>query len=515
MERAIASTTGIEYHVYIIYCINGLAMRLHLIFLLLLIIATGVGAQESEPIKILAWVADGIAPGEQTTPGDIVFIDENGPGESLLAVPADTRRIQTCGEQAGYATFFIGNDSGTLYMVDPDDNLYEVQNSVNAMACLGMGSLQFAGERFGYIDFLNDTLNSTYAMGWLYVRETSTRNELFNFENVVDFDLHDESLALISFYTDDQGAANEAAVLAWAGGGPNEVSTLFTDEGCAFRSAQIVQVSAEQLVFTIGQRCTGGTEWALYTVDLTTRSTNRALVINDVPGAYLPAARTNTLVASPDGSAAFATYPDGLGQNTAFVQPIQLDNIQAEPAVFNNTIMPVYINTTIYPRTLNTQPLMSPDGAWLAMVSNSPNDEAALNLIELNAPDLPPITINARNRGDTISSLQFLPDSSGLVFVIGGNNGDNNSLFAVDLASASESRLTRGRYGRAMVMAPDGQRVTMTNWQMVDQTNQENYLNLVTVDLVTRETIILFTGAEIVDDQPGEQRRFAYPLSWR
>lgn len=513
MERAIASTPGFEYYYgHIIYCINGHAMRLRLIFSLL-ILATGIGAQESEPIKILAWVADGIAPGEQTTPGDIVFIDENGPGDSLLAVPADAQRIQTCGEQAGYAAFFVGNDSGTLYMVDPDDNLYEVQNSVNAMVCLG--TLQFAGDRFGYIDFLNDTLNSTYAIGWLYVRETSTRDELFNFENVVDFDLHDESLALISFYTDDQGAANEAAVLVWTGGGPDEVSTLFTDEGCVFRSAQIVQVSAEQLVFTIGQRCTGGTEWALFTVDLTTRSTNRALVINDVPGAYLPAARTNTLVASPDGNTAFATYPDGLGQNTAFVQPIHLDNIQAEPAIFNNAVMPVYINTTIYPRTLNAQPLLSPDGAWLAMVSNSPNDEAALHLIELNAPDLPPISINARNRGDTISSMQFLPDSTGLVFVIGGNNGDNNSLFAVDLASASENRLTRGRYGRAMVMAPDGQRVALTNWQVVDQANQENYLNLVTVDLATRETLTLFAGAEIMDDQPGEQRRFAYPLSWR
>lgn len=505
----------------------------HVIMIILVfVLVTGIApmpmptnAQES-PIKILAWVGSGTAPDEHSNsePGQIVYLTGDNQVEVLFDLPQGANRIIPCTEQATssnsrHFAFYAGTEKGSLYLVNGADTPVEVDKGVSAMSCVGMGTFQYSPDssRFGYIDYVTG-IQSPYASGWLYVKNSETYQSVFTTdtdasvsdENVTAFDLSNEALAFVSLFSD----AEEAAIYYQANGFPDEVSTLFADDGCAFRNIQITIVNDNTLALVVGQRCTGGnTEWALYTVNISARSTNRTLVTGDVIGSYYAVARSNATIASPDGETLYFAYPDGIAQNSTHVQSVDLVNIQAGDPLFNNALMPIFTNN-IYARTANAMPVISPDSAWLAVVSRSPDNDVAINVIELDAPELPPIVISAPNRGETVSAMQFTPDSGALLFVIGANNADNNSLFSLDLMSAAESRVMRGRFGQQIIVSPDGKYAAVPGWRIVNAPGQPNYLTLIAVNLETREPTTVFAGATVANDVVSDLR-FVYPLSWR
>ena len=515
-------------------------LALVLSLLLLGISCMGVdSANAQDPIKILAWTGEGSYPGLHSleSPGQLVFIDGQGTMETIFDMPQGTTRVQPCSEQAtspngDFFTFYVGEDNGSLYFVDDTDTLTHFDGGVRALTCLGMGTFQYSPDsnRFGYIDFVSDAVSSTYANGWLYVWDTADLAQngdeaepaiSFNNDRVVAFDLSDDYLAFVSFYTDPNDRANEAAIYFMEGDGvANEVSTLYAEEGCFFRSAQVAIINSDLMSLIVGQRCSAGTEWVLYMVDTVNRTNNRTFVDGDVTGDYYAVARSNVMVASPDTGTVYFTYPDGFVENTTNVQPVILSDIQPTEPLFNNAQMPHFSESGVYPRSISSYPVLSPDGAWLALVTDLVTGDyvkdAKLHVIELNAPELPPITseLHNNNHKDTFAVIAFTPDSRKVLYVGGGNNVQPNSLFMIDLASAAESRIARGRFGTQLLVAPDGGSAAVIDWQILNSIDQPAYQNLIVIDLESRETHTVFTGAEVVDEIVIEQH-FIYPLSWR
>ena len=500
--------------------------RITLFLLVIIVITVTMTATAQEaPVKILAWIGNGVAPGEQSPDqiGQIVYLTGNEQFEVLFDLPPNTTRVMPCSEQATspdgrYFAFFAGGDTGSLYWVDGANTPVEIDTDVNALACLGMGTFQYSpdGSRFGYIDYTTP-LQSSYAAGWFYVLDAATQTPIFASDstvggdnNVAAFDISNDAIAFVSLYLDADADVKEAAIFYQAGTYPVEISTLYADENCDFRSLEIAIIDANTLALVVAQHCEN-TEWALYRVNITQRSANRTLVTGNVAGGYYAVARSNVAVVAPDGNTLYLASPNGLERNIADIQAVNLTDIQTGAPLLTYAVMPLYNG---YTSSGNAWPGLSPDGNWWAVITNTADGDAAVNAVELGAPDLPPITVPAPARGNTISALAFTPNSSALLFVAGGNNTEDNSLFALDLVAAAESRVMRGRFGAQIVVAPDGQYAALPNWRIVNAPNQPNYLTLIAINLQTGEPITVFTGAEVVNDVVSNQR-FVYPLSWR
>jgi hypothetical protein len=469
--------------------------------------------------SLLLWVADGLSPAQLTpaNPGKIVALYGDGTVTELLNLPAGITRLNACGERATspdgrFFAFYAGGDTGSLYFVD-GVNAPSSLAEVNALTCLGMGTFLYSpdSQRLGYINYAADASSSEFPVGALVVADTVNPANQTTFENVTAFDLATGLVSFVSGFADSQGDVTEAGIFVWAGdGNPSEISTLFADNGCEFRSASLAFVTTEQLIVNLGQRCNGSrTTWALYSVDIDGRAAGLELSGNAV-GSYFAASRPNTVIVAPDGETAYFTYPDGLAQNTVTLRAISLTDMEASDTLAANAIMPRFVAGRPFDVTANARPVISPDERWFAIVTNNGNNEAAINILDLNMPELPPLTISAGNRGDTISSMAFTADSAQLLFVSGGNDGGNNSLFTVNLATSIDSRVVRGRFDMPLVVASDNAVAAIPNWQ----SEPENRLTLVGVNLLGNDSTILYDGATF-DGDALINRRFVYPLSWR
>jgi dipeptidyl aminopeptidase/acylaminoacyl peptidase len=166
-----------------------------------------------------------------------------------------------------------------------------------------------------------------------------------------------------------------------------------------------------------------------------------------------------------------------------------------------------------YSGSVNAIPRVSPDGRWLAAVVTSPNNENALYIWSLADASVAPITLRAGSAGDAISSLAFSADSSRLVLVAGGSDGADNSLVAVDLATGTDFRVARGRFGSGLTLSPDGGYAALLSWQKVDDPKEPLYANLVAIAIQNSVVTTLYTGAEVVDGKVSNQT-FAFPLFW-
>lgn len=478
---------------------------------------TGISGED----RVLAWIGAAPAPGQQSAsaPGQIVWINGNGRTETLFDLPTGTSRVNACGEQATspdgrYFAFFAGGDSGSLYLVDGTRDPREVR-TMSALGCNSVGSFQYTpdGERFAVIDFEPDAASSDFARGFLYVYATADAEQITRLENVSAFDMSDSGLALVGFFTDSEDRATEAAVSIWQDGEPDEIATLFAGNGCQFSSGQVVFTGPDSLAVVVGQTCSGsGTGWAFYTVDISTGTANRALE-GTTAGSFFSYARTNGLYTQPGGGIVYYTLPDGLTANTVSVRAALLDDLADGDDLIRSGVMPRFSNRP-YDPARSAPPVVSPDGRWAAIASSDANGNAAVSVLDLSDSSLRPFSIRAGSAGDTVSSMAFTADSAQLLFVAGGNNGGDNSLFALDLASGVESRVTRGHFVE-VVPAPDHSAVGVSAWAFPDDPNQPMYMTLDIIALPGGETDTLATGATITEDGRVQDRHFVYPLSWR
>lgn len=484
------------------------------------LVSANTGLTEND--RLLVWMAPGTEPGRQSVerPGRIALVDQRGRVEFVLDLTGGTTRVHACGEAATspngrYFAFYAGTENGTLYLVDgvrPPQRVADIR----AAACVGNGSFRFTpnGERLGYIDFAPEAVNAPIATGMLYIHNSGSRQQNARFENVAAFDMQNDRTAFVSVYTNSQGEATEAALFIWRNNGdPDEVTTLFPSTGCQFTSAGVSWAQNGLLAVLMGQRCGNGrgTGWTAYTVNPGERSATQRLSGSAV-GGFFSESRTNLIAASPQGDALFFTVPDGLGRNTVGVRSVQLTADPAPQNRVSNGLMP-RITARIYEPPATALPARSPDGRWLAITSNSANNDAAIHILDLHAPDLPPITLPAGSRGDTILALSFSQDSRRLLFVAGGSGINNNSLFSVDLNTGVDTRVIRGRYTQ-MVLSPDGSVAALSEWQIPSVARQPAYLNLMIVNLATNQSAALVQGARVTEGIVSDQH-FVYPLAWR
>lgn len=475
-----------------------------------------VGLSESH---LLVWYAPGIQPGTHSAPGQIAMMDASGEMTVLFDLPDSTALVQPCGERAtspngDYFAFYAGGSTeGTLYQI-ANTGTPEAIEQVHPMSCLGMGTFAYApdSEQFGYIDFTASALSTDFTRGILRIVESASGDQQLEYDNVAAFDISDTFAAFVSGFANEEGRVQEAGVFRWESGNPVEIGTIFADNNCEFRSGNIHIIDDTSLAVIMGQGCTGAAyHWTVYIVDMTNNSSTELLSGStglEGDALYANHVRSSAIFGSPDDSAIFFSYPNGFKNFLVDWQALTLADVDTAATVIEYGVMPRFVTGELYAPAHNAAPVVSPDGRWVAIASNDPDDNAQVSVIDLNTPNLPPIIIDAGPRLSTVSAMGFTRDSRHLLMVTGGSDGDDNSLIRLNLQTATDQRIIRGKFTGQMIISPAGDYVILPEWQNAD------YTNLAVINLTNNESATLFTGATVENGRATE-RHFAYPLSWR
>ncbi len=472
--------------------------------------ASTAGATPMPETGLLAWMSTGADP-THAKGGQIALLDRAGKVSPLVQVPNGATHITSCGDDATspdgrYYAFFVGDDSGTLYLMDAAQAPQQV-DTVSYLDCLTAFHYAPDGRRFGFIDFPANATRSDYAAGTLRLFSSASIQQTAQFDNVVAFNLTASGAVFVSFFANSKNEADEASVSVWDGTNQREIVSLVpTEANCRFTSAQIGMAGTQYLTM-LGQRCTTGDtspHWQLYAVD--PGGDSATLIATDAqPAAFVTFARTNNLYFAPNGSTAYFTVPDAVTAYTVAVAALDLKDYSISVPVDRQAVFPNYSGAP------NAFPRRSPDGRWLAMVITSPDSENQLLALDLNSPNADPITGSPRSRGNLIPDLAFTPDSRRVLYIAGGVD---NALYALDLKSGTEQRIVRGNFAEGMALASDGRTVALLNNAHVDDPAQPAYVNLVLADLNGETLTTLYPGADVVNGKVSNLR-FAYPLTWR
>ncbi len=455
-----------------------------------------------------------------SNPGGLALLDGSGALTPVLDLPDGTARVVACGESAvspnsQYFVFYVGGDEGALYYMNQQGQPVEIESAIRSV-CLGGGTFDFSPDssRFAFIDYEPDAGQSSFADGFLRVYDATGGTEVFSTESVTGFDIGNENVAFLNFFTNDQGQADEVAVQIWNGESDREVATLRPDSSdetgqCRFTSGAVNILPDGNLSLILGQRCdrTGINTWQLYTVNVAERSATRA-ASEEVVGGYQSFARTNAIFAAPDGSGFLFTVPDGVTANTSGLFRVDAADLTTQQIVERQLVLPA--NTT----PANATPEVSQDGRWLAIVQTTPNAENSLLIFDMMDLGVPPITLSAGSAGDTVSAMEFTADSSRLFAVVGGDDKTENSIVAINLSDGSDFRVERGRYNNNLVVSPDGSEIVIGDWEFLEDPNEPPFLNTVAIDVEMSATTVLYEGA-VVENGEVVTQSFAVPLAWR
>ncbi len=474
--------------------------------------------QAAPATPLLVWVANGSAPGKQTAsePGQLAYLNSSGVAESVLELPQQTSRVESCSDMPTspdgklYA-FYAGQNKGGLYVIRESDKPVML-GEVQGLTCLGDGTFQYSPDsaRIGYISYEGDAATSEFADGYLHIVNSSDFSEAFKYENVTAFDMTDTGAAFVSFFTNNKNEADEAAIIVWNGTGQQEVATLKpASEDCKFTSASISVLPDGKMMLVLGHRCKKGdtkTNWQLYSVNPADKSATLAANAAQA-GAFAAFTRSNSIYLSPDGTQALFTVPDGITANTVGLKRVSVNDLSIADVLDRQLVAATYNGAP------NAFPQVSPDGKWLAASVTTPNGENNIYIWSLSDPSLAPIMVSAGSKGDTVSSLEFTPDSSKVLAVLGGAGKANNSLVAIEVANGRDSRIARGHFGTGLTISADGSQVALQDWQIPEDATQPAFLNLVSININDGSMTTLYTGADIVEGKVKNQR-FAFPMTW-
>lgn len=478
--------------------------------------------------RLLVWVAPGNRPGNQAAPGELVYFNSDGSTESILSLPQGTTRITECGPTGtsadGSVFAFIvtvtagGEETGTIYLLrGASSELTAIASDLNPASCTGSTPFQFSpdGSRFAFIEWSPGVTNAISPFGFLRVFDTASASQIANFENVTTFDLTESGATWVNFFPNDDGEATEVAITTWDGSIDIEVSSLVADEenDCYYNSASVSEVRTG-LVAIMGYRCNRGpvtnTQWQFFNIDPANRTAQ--LEQSDVSaGRYFAFSQTNAIFPSPDAGTIFFTLPDGINNQSVGLYTTAVDSIAPNQLIDRSALMPS-VSDLPYDANNSTASL-SPYGRFLAVVVNTPNNDATLKVFDLSDPALPPIAIDAGDQGDTIGAMVFSNAGDKLYYVAGTDQGGNNSLFALDLATGTESRIRRGRYAQ-LAISPDGMSLAAMNWVEFDQ-EEPRYLTLEIIDIASTAPAVVYVGGEVDAEGKLANQSFAYPLAWR
>lgn len=505
--------------------------------LLPMMVASAQDATIRDGERLLAWVAPAVAPGQQgaSASGEIVYFNADGSQETVLSLQQGTTRVVPCGNSATspdgsmftfMTTATAGSvERGNIYMVRGTSSELEVIDSeIDPISCIGSAGFEFAPDSatYAYIDYPDNFVQQLSPEGILQIFDAASNTVLARFENATAFDLSAGTAAYIGFFKNEDNEATEVGIFVWDGSNDREVATLRAEEGCYYSSGEIETLASGQLVAVMGYRCQPSgsaptNSWQLYLVDPANRASQ--LEASNVTGAngaagFFVLSETNEVFAYPDNNIIAFAVPDGLSNRSAQIRVASLDSLADSSLLIERGAQ--METRAVNPYTvINGAAVASPNGRYVAVVTYiSDSEPAILNVIDLASPDLPPVTIPAGDAGFTVTNLTFSPDSTKLYFVAGGDNGRNNSLFELDLATGSDFRLDRGRFAQG-ALSPDATRLAMMNYVEFDP-DEPVYLTLEILDIASGAKTMIFEGGE-VDEVEKEllSQSFAYPLSWR
>ncbi len=470
--------------------------------------------------QLLVWTAPAVLPDTQAAnaTGDIALVDSAGNIVPVIKVPDGANRVIACGSQAQspdgrHFAFFMGLDSaqgGQLYLMTDGGTPTPVAD-VQYLACRGgNGRFTFSPDssRFAYIAYEADARESDFSDGTLRVGNTSDYSVIFEERSVVSFDMTDAGVGYLQFFTNDRNEADEAAIAFWDGTSAREITAFTVAEGCRYTSGYIKVAPTGHLWVIVRELCRDRNEWQLYDVNPDDRSV--LVVQKEEPrGASVSYAETNNLIFSPDGATVFYTLPDGVGANSVTLYAAPVNDFAASKVVIEKGAR--FGN---YSGSLNANPVISPDKNWLAVVSDDGNSNYKLHIVNLANADAAPLEVEAGSRGDSITFMQFTPDSSRLIYTAGGVNGADNSLFAMELSSGSAFRIQRGNYAGWGAVSPAGDEVAILNYQIQEEgIRGPDFLNLEIINIDSGETTTLLTGGEVIDGEVQNTKFFA-PFLW-
>lgn len=464
-----------------------------------LLIWEGVGTSQNQPARASAHRLSWLQPDGQTAP--------------LYELSASTTQVALCGNFTvnNASLIYAGSDRGQLLSVPHDGSAPTQVDTVSYLTCLDNTALQplATADQIAYIKYPDEATRNEFAMGTLNVIALSDPSTpLLTADRAVAFDVHGDQITYVSFYANAQNQIDEAAIIRWDGTATREMSTLTPlANNCRFVSASVIQVDAEQTVVILGQRCAGTTATNRLIYAVQNNGTATLIANENQVGAYVAFARTNRVFATDTNPLVFYTAPDGINAYTVHLRQLNLADASTQPLIENSLVFENYSGGS------NITPLFSGDGNWLFAVETTPNHENTLIAYDLLTPAVPPIRVSAGARGDVVSNLTLSVENNTIFFIIGGENGDDNSLLSLNLDTESQQRIQRGNFGRGFVVNRSGQIVAVPQWITPAEPRQPRYTDLVQIDLATGAQSVLFTGADVIDGEVSNLR-FAVPLLW-
>lgn len=494
--------------------------------LLMLLTACGGGGGAG---KLLVWTGAGVAPNSKTAgqPGQLLYVSTDGVTEPLLDIPAEALSVFPCSESATspdgkHFVFMVntpggGRDGGTLYKITDTGKPVEL-GSVHALSCTGHGTFQYApdSKRLAYIDYNEPNSNAEYVNGTLRIFNTESSQAGATIENISAFHLGNSAVAMLQFYTSTQNQVDEIAVLMHENNSTAEIATLFASPGCRFNGASITPAGGK-LAILVGHRCpNAGTDWQIYTLNRDGGELT-LMMTADQTGGYFPNTRTATLLASPNDQRLVFTSADGLARESVSVFSAALNNLavdQLTTLVSSGGLMPTYAART-FPLPANARPVFSPDRRWWAVVTSDTRTPPAVSVIDLNTAQSP-VTAAADARNNTISTLLFAADNSGVFFVTGGRDGAENTLRRLTLADGTVTTLATDTFGTGGSIAPDGSSLALNIWRKATDQRATPYQDLTLVNPADGSVIkTLLVGITYNEDGSVKGRTFAMPLTYR
>ncbi len=406
------------------------------------------------------------------------------------------------------AVYAGGAERGTLHLMH-GTSMPQPVAQLEYLTCV-LGNIAYTPDSAGlaYLEYPSGASRQEFARGTLRLIDTTSLGAVWSADNVVAFDMAEDGIAYVSFYTNSQNEADEAAINWYDNSSEREIATLIPNsEDCRFTSASVARVSsAGQTAAVIGQRCDGEPRmrWQFYVIGDDASTT---LVSSDTqPGDFVAFARNNILLASPNGAVLYFTVPDGLTANTVAIAAVDRVGLNVDVIVPNQAIVPTFRGAA------NAEPRLSADGRWLGFTLTNPNNENTLYALDLEDRANPPITISAGARGDSLSSLAFLPDSARIAYVSGASEGGDNSLFTLNLSTGTETRVRRGNFGRHIALSPAGDQIALDEWTTATDANGRTFpyraIRVVSFESSTEMTLFEDTTSEAA------VRQTAYPLAW-
>lgn len=463
---------------------------------------------ENVPPRLLVWRESGphFNNPSATEAGEIGFIGSD-PFTPVLEVPPPANIVRVCGSDGrDKIAFYVGAEQGDIYLMTGGAPPQQI-GSAARLTCLDDSTFRYSldQQRLAYIDYGSNVTTGEFIDGRLRMVNAADGSELFRQEDVAAFDLDDERLLWMRFFTNPAGQAGEAVFYLRDSAGEREVATLLPDRDCRYTSTSVMLVGDDALLL-MGHRCRDrGTSWQLYRAEIADRRVS-LLVSAAQPGGFVPYTRTNRLYLANDGQHLFFTVPDGVTANTVSLLRVNLSSLEVERVIERQVVMPTLLTSA------NAFPQRSADGRWLALVVTSPNGDHHLALVDLNTGETQ--TVSAGPRGNVIPNLRFQADGNQVYYLAGQaeRGGETDlSLMRLDAAAGTNERLARGRYAPGMAVSPQGNSIALLEY-IVPESGQQPYLNLVQR---SDETVTLLDMGAVLADGRVTERHFSLPLSWR